>query len=307
VSVLGNPALLVPRARVTGLCPLRTIAFSRGLCRRGSGRSSVAVWGVAAPPDGGAAVSQSEFNLLGAAEFSWGLCCHALLIRAQVYLPGFAGNWMLGWFQALMPREARFFDLFEKHAQTLVAGSRHLRAVLDGGPELSENCAHVSAEEEAADAITRDVIVAVRRTFITPFDRGDIQDLITSMDDAIDQMQQTTKAITMFEVTEFDASMRAIGDNIVKAAGVAVDLVHALREMRRDSVKISRLAEQMTRIEEESDQLHDQGVKSLFLRHRADNSMAFIVGSEIYGHLEKVMDRFEDVADRINGILIEHL
>ena len=117
-----------------------------------------------------------------------------------------------------MPKEERFFDLFEKHAQTLVAGSQHLRAVLDGGPGLSENCARVSTEEEAADAVTRDVMVAVRRTFITPFDRGDIQDLISSMDDAIDQMQQTTKAITMFEVTEFDPSMRAIGDNIVVAA-----------------------------------------------------------------------------------------
>jgi uncharacterized protein Yka (UPF0111/DUF47 family) len=163
---------------------------------------------------------------------------------------------MLGWFQALMPKEARFFDLFEKHAQTLIAGSRHLRAVLDGGAGLSENCAHVSVAEEAADAITREVIVAVRRTFITPFDRGDIQDLITSMDDAIDQMQQTAKAITIFEVAEFDPSMRAIGDNIVKAAGVAVDLVYALRQMRRDSVKISGLTEQMTRIEEETDQLH---------------------------------------------------
>ena len=55
------------------------------------------------------------------------------------------------------------------------------------------------------------------------------------------------------------------------------------------------------------DQLHDQGIKSLFLKHRTDNTMAFIIGSEIYGHLEKVVDRFEDVANRINGILIEHL
>jgi uncharacterized protein Yka (UPF0111/DUF47 family) len=77
--------------------------------------------------------------------------------------------------------------------------------------------------------------------------------------------------------------------------------------MRRDSVKISGLTEQMTRIEEETDQLHDQGIKSLFLKHRADNTMAFIIGSEIYGHLEEVVDRFEDVANRINGILIEHL
>jgi uncharacterized protein len=214
---------------------------------------------------------------------------------------------MLRWFQALMPKEERFFDLFEKHAQSLVAGSRHLRAVLDGGPGLSDNCAHVSAEEEAADAITREVMVAVRRTFITPFDRGDIQDLITSMDDAIDQMQQTSKAITMFEVTDFDPTMRALGDNIIKAAGLAVDLVYALRQMRRDAAKISGLVEQMTGIEEESDQLHDQGVKSLFLKHRTNNAMAFVVESQIYGHLEMVVDRFEDVANRINGILIEHL
>jgi uncharacterized protein len=214
---------------------------------------------------------------------------------------------MLGWFQALMPKEARFFDLFERHAQTLVAGSRHLRAVLEGGTRLSENCALVSAEEEAADAITREVMVAVRRSFITPFDRGDIQDLITSMDDAIDQMQKTTKAISMFEVTEFDPVMREMGDNILKAANVAVDLVQALREMRRDAAKISGLVEQMTRIEEESDQLHDQGVKALFLKHRADTTIAFIVGSEIYDHLERTVDRFEDVANRINGILIENI
>ena len=63
----------------------------------------------------------------------------------------------------------------------------------------------------------------------------------------------------------------------------------------------------MTAIEEESDQRHDQGVKSLFLKYRMDNTMAFIVESEIYSHLEKVVDRFEDVANCINGILIEHL
>ena len=63
----------------------------------------------------------------------------------------------------------------------------------------------------------------------------------------------------------------------------------------------------MTAIEEESDQRHDQGVKSLFLKHRTNNTMAYITESEIYGHLEKVVDRFEDMANRINSILIEHL
>ena len=214
---------------------------------------------------------------------------------------------MLGWFQALMPKEAKFFDLYERHAQTLVAGSRALRAVLDGGPDIAANCVLVSAHENEADAVTREVMLAVRRTFITPFDRGDIQDLIASMDDAIDQMQQTTKAIQLFEVREFDAAMREMGDLIVKAADLTVDLVAALRQMRRETARLNEMTEEMTRIEELSDQLHDKGIKSLFLATRDSNAMAFIVGSEIYGHLEKVVDRFEDVAIRINGILIEHI
>jgi predicted phosphate transport protein (TIGR00153 family) len=220
---------------------------------------------------------------------------------------GHLGGSMLGWFQALMPKEEKFFDLFEKHAQTLVAGSRALRAVLDGGPEIAANCARVSAHENEADAITRDVMLAVRRTFITPFDRGDIQDLIASMDDAIDQMQQTTKAIGLFEVSRFDPIMREMGDIIVQAADLTVSLVGAMRDMRREAARIAAMAEEMTRLEEQTDQLHDKGIKALFVASKSTDPMAFIVGSEIYGHLEKVADRFEDVANRINGILIEHI
>jgi predicted phosphate transport protein (TIGR00153 family) len=214
---------------------------------------------------------------------------------------------MLGWFQALMPKEEKFFDLFEQHAQTIVAGSRALRSVLDGGPGIADDCSRITAFELEADDITRNVMLAVRRTFITPFDRGDIQDLIASMDDAIDQMQQTAKSITIFEVSQFDATMRALGDVIVKAADLTVELVGALRHMRREASHIAALAEEVTRIEEQSDQLHDQGIKALFLAHRTSDTMAFIVGTEIYDHLERTVDRFEDVANRINGILIEHL
>ena len=91
--------------------------------------------------------------------------------------------------------------------------------------------------EAEADAITRDVMLAVRRTFITPFDRGDIQHLITSMDDAIDQMHQTAKTITLFEVTQFDPRMRNLGDLSIKAAGLTVEAVAALRQMRREATR----------------------------------------------------------------------
>src|SRR5947209_5607297 len=106
---------------------------------------------------------------------------------------------MLGWFRALMPKEERFFDLFTRHAQVTLAGAGALRDLLKGGENVSEWCRAITKHENEADEITREVLTALRRTFITPLDRGDIKDLITSMDDAIDQMNQTARTITLFE------------------------------------------------------------------------------------------------------------
>ena len=106
---------------------------------------------------------------------------------------------MLRWFHALLPREERFFDLFARHSDTVVAGAKALRAMLDGGDAVVVHYKTVMDREHDADNITREVLIAVRRSFITPFDRGDIKDLITSMDNAIDQMQKTAKTIMLFE------------------------------------------------------------------------------------------------------------
>jgi uncharacterized protein len=112
---------------------------------------------------------------------------------------------MLGWFQALMPREERFFTLFAKHAAIVVAGAESLRGLLQGGDTVEAYCQQIFQREAEADDVTREVLVAVRRTFITPFDQTDIQDLISSMDDAIDQMNKTAKTIVLFEVHTFEA------------------------------------------------------------------------------------------------------
>jgi predicted phosphate transport protein (TIGR00153 family) len=214
---------------------------------------------------------------------------------------------MLSWFQALMPKEERFFDLFEQHADTLVAGAEALRQLLEGGEGVLALSQDIRRHEHAADDITREALLAVRRTFITPFDRSDIRDLITAMDDTIDQMHQTAKATLLYEAREFDPSMRRIGDIIVRSAELTRDALPLLRAMRQNAGKLSAFSEEITRIEDEADAIHDQGLKDLFRAHRHSDPMAFVVGAEIYGHLEKVVDGFEDVANRVTGIVIEHL
>ena len=214
---------------------------------------------------------------------------------------------MLSWFQALLPKEEKFFEHFAAHAETLVAGSEALRGLLDGGATVPQFCAKVVEEEHKADAITRDVLLAVRRTFITPFDRGDIKDLIMLMDDAIDQMQKTAKAITLFEVTSFELHMRQMADIILRCAELTVEAVALLESLRDNVGRINAITEEITRLEEQADELNDQGIKMLFLKHRGGDAMGFIVGNEIYDHLEKVVDRFEDVANRISGIVIEQV
>ena len=214
---------------------------------------------------------------------------------------------MLRFFQALMPREERFFPLFDRHAATLVEGALALRDLLDGGSGVAEACRRVIVRENEADAIARDVLVNVRRSFITPFDRGDIKDLIGLLDDSIDQMQKTAKAITLFEVTEFQPHMRQMADIILRCAELTVEAVKLLGTMREDAPRINAIAEEITKLEEQADELNDAGIKALFLAHRGHDAMGFIVGNEIYDHLEKVVDRFEDVANRISGIVIEQV
>jgi uncharacterized protein len=155
---------------------------------------------------------------------------------------------MLRWFQALMPKEERFFDLFNAHAATLVNGGEALRVLLQGGEEVPEACRKVMAFEDQADGIARDVLLLTRRSFITPFDRSDIKELIGSLDDAIDQMQKTAKAIQLFEVRSFEPEMAQMGDIIVQAAKLTVEAVALLGSLRQQVGKLNGITEEIIRL-----------------------------------------------------------
>jgi len=211
------------------------------------------------------------------------------------------------WFRALMPREERFFELFTRHSDVVVAGAKALRDMLDGGDAVARNYKTVMDREHDADNITREVLIAVRRTFITPFDRGDIKDLITSMDNAIDQMQKTAKTIMLFDQRSFTSQQKQMGDAIVTAAGLVQEATPLLSSINTNSVRISQISEQISQIEGQADDLHDIGLQELYRANQPSNSMAFFIGIEVYDHLEKVVDRFDDVANEIHGIMLENV
>jgi predicted phosphate transport protein (TIGR00153 family) len=217
------------------------------------------------------------------------------------------GPLMLGWFQKLMPKEERFFELFGRHSEIIVAGAEELRAMLQGGDAVERHYPAVLAREEDADAITRDMMLAVRRTFITPFDRGDVQALISAMDDSIDQMKKTAKAIVLFKVREFEPDMRLIGDSIVECAGLLHQAIPFLRSMSAHAARLGAICDQIKEIEGRADDIHDSCLTRLFERCSPSNAMQFIAGNEVYDHLEKAVDRFDDIANEIQSIVVEHV
>ncbi len=218
---------------------------------------------------------------------------------------------MFGWFQALMPREERFFTLFENHATIVVAGAEALRGLLQGGDTIADYCRQIFQREAEADDVTRQVLTAVRRTFVTPFDRTDIQDLISSMEDAIDQMNKTAKTIVLFEVHSFEPQMQQMADIILESAKLVLEAVPLLSSISANAGRLNALTTKIVTIEEAADDIYNKGLKALFLANRAEGkqggSMKFIIGSELYDHLEKVVDRFEDVANEISSIVVDQL
>lgn len=213
---------------------------------------------------------------------------------------------MFGWFQALLPRQGNFFELFEAHAKTLTAGADALVLLLRGGPERAAAIKTIIDREHDADDITREVLMTVRRTFLTPFDRGAITDLIGKMDDAIDQMNATANTIEMYGVTEFEPQMLEIATMIAEAARVTVDAVGLLREVGRNAGRLHDLTERLVKLEGQADLVHNAGIIALYNASGDAHPMKFIVGREIYSHLERGIDRFEDVANEIQGLVIDH-
>lgn len=214
---------------------------------------------------------------------------------------------MFGWFQRLLPKQGNFFDLFEAHALTVVAAADAMARLFEAGGSPEDHIREVIEREHDADEIIREVLQTVRKTFLTPFDRGAITSLIGAMDDAVDEMQATVAAIDLYEVTEFEQEMRDMAAIIVDGARLTAEAMPLLRDIAKNSQRLHELTERLVRMEGHADEIHDAGVKKAFKACGETDTLGFIVAREIYKHLERIVDALEDVANEIDGLVIDHV
>lgn len=213
---------------------------------------------------------------------------------------------MFGWIQRLVPKSGDFFALFEAHAATLVSAADALQQLAADGATTQELLDSIQRYEHEADDIIREVLREVRLTFLTPFDRGAITDLIAAMDDAIDEMLASARAIDLYGLRELRPEMKEIVGMIAEQAAVTSRAVPLLRKVSRNAGQLHELTRRLVEIEGDADDVHAAGLKRAFREFSDTDPMQFAVSREVFKNLERVTDAFEDVANEIDGIVIDH-
>ena len=213
---------------------------------------------------------------------------------------------MFGWVQRLLPKTSDFFAMFEAHAATLVAAAEALSRLASDDSSTERELQVVQDREHDADEIIRQVLREVRLTFLTPFDRGAITALIGAMDDAIDEMLAAARAIDLYELNQLRPEMKEIVGMIAEAAAVTAEATPLLRNIGRNGARLHELTGRLVELEGEADDVHAAGLKRAFQEFSKTNSMQFAVVREVFKNLERVTDAFEDVANVIDGIVIDH-
>jgi predicted phosphate transport protein (TIGR00153 family) len=212
---------------------------------------------------------------------------------------------MFNWFQRLLPKTGDFFGMFEAHVATLVAAANALVELTGDGKSVDEHIREIDKREHEADDIIRQVLRTVRQTFLAPFDRGAITSLIGAMDDTIDEMQSTARAISLYELKTFEPEMKQMAKIIAEAGQLTAEAIPLMRNISKNGARIHVITEKVVRLEGDADDVHAAGLKRAF-QTESDRPMQFIIAREIYKHLERIIDAFEDVANEIDGIVVDH-
>ena len=206
---------------------------------------------------------------------------------------------MLRWF---LPREEDFFGFFERHAALTVEGAKEMRRLIGGGQDVSVLTARIREIEHETDVITHGCVERLHKTFITPLDRDAIHQLITRMDDVMDYIESAAVAVNLYELTEMTAAAQAMADVLVRATEAVAVAVSGLKNLKR-SDDVLKACIEVNRLENEGDDILRGALADLF---RGKDPLLVLKWKEVYEALENATDSCEDVANVIEGVVLEH-
>ena len=205
-------------------------------------------------------------------------------------------------FGRLMPREGRFFDYFVEHAEQLVLGAQELKALMANVGELATRKRSIEKIEHRADKITQQTMQLLHQTFITPIDRDEIHQLITRMDDILDLMEDVSQCMFLYDITKITAEAGELAQICLISTEKVKAAVSQLSDMKH-SKSILKLCKEIDQLESDADNVMRTAMAKLF-REEPDVKHLFKM-KEIYQLLESVTDRCQDVANIIEGIVLE--
>lgn len=203
----------------------------------------------------------------------------------------------------LLPREGRFFDYFNEHAGHAVLAAAELKALLADLSDLEARRRNIERHEKQADQITHHTMQLLHKTFVTPLDRDEIHQLITTMDDVLDLMEDTAQCLFLYDVRVVTSEARRLAEICVACTEKMRDAVARLESMDNTDA-ILKLCAEIDRLEADADYVMRSAMAKLF-REEPD-AKEIIKQKEIYQLLESVTDKCEDVANLIEGIVLEN-
>ena len=206
-------------------------------------------------------------------------------------------------FRRFMPREGKFFDMFNEHAALILEGSRELAALMASGDDLERRARNVETIEKRGDKITRGTIELLHQTFITPIDRDDIHQLISEMDNILDLIEDSAQLMFLYDVRVLPPEAKKLADICVECCENVKEAVALLSSMK-NADKIMAICQDIDRLESDADHVMRAAIGRLF-RDEPDVK-ELIKLRTVYEHLETVTDRCEDVANIIQSIVIEN-
>ena len=202
-----------------------------------------------------------------------------------------------------MPQEGRFFEYFNEHAEQIVAGSRELAVMMTSFDNLDRRAYSIETIEKKADRITHQTVELLHKTFITPLDRDAIHTLITTMDDILDLIEDVAHSIFLYDIKAVTPEAHKLAEICVTSAEKVQAAVKLLPKTE-NAAAIMLLCEEIDRLESDADHIMRAAMAKLF--REEPNVLNIIKLKEIYELLETVTDKCEDVANILEGIVVEN-